>query len=78
MVDIDIMLRKTHAYHDEKSGEDYTLPYRVYYPTGYDVNDLKTYPILFFLHGHGECGTDNRLQIRVLEKENRLLNMVME
>lgn len=78
MVDIDIMLRKTHTYTDAKTGDVFDLPYRVYYPTGYDANDEKTYPILFFLHGHGECGTDNRLQIRVLEKENRLLNMVME
>lgn len=78
MVNIDIMLKKTHHYNDKKTGEIFDLPYRVYYPTGYDENDEKTYPILFFLHGHGECGTDNCLQIRVLQKEHRLLNMVME
>ncbi|MBQ9747668.1 MAG: dienelactone hydrolase family protein [Clostridia bacterium] len=78
MVNIDVMLKKTHTYLDQKSGESFELPYRVYYPTGYSTEDDKTYPILFFLHGHGECGTDNRLQIRVLEKEHRLLNLVME
>lgn len=78
MVNIDIMLKNTYRYTDEKTGESFDLPYRVYYPTGYDENDEKTYPILFFLHGHGECGTDNCLQIRVLQKEHRLLNMVME
>ena len=78
MVNVDVMLRKVYEYQDPKSGECFHLPYRVYFPTGYDAADEKTYPILFFLHGHGECGTDNALQIRVLGKENRLIDMVME
>ena len=77
-VNVDVMLFKAYDYTDAKTGEAFTLPYRVYYPTDYETNPEKTYPILFFLHGHGECGTDNKLQIRVLEKENRLIDMVME
>ena len=77
-VNVDVMLFKAHEYTDPKTGETFTLPYRVYFPSDYEANPEKTYPILFFLHGHGECGTDNKLQIRVLEKENRLIDMVME
>jgi predicted peptidase len=41
-----------------------TLPYRVYYPTDFNGNTDK-YPVLLFLHGHGECGTDNTKQLQV-------------
>ena len=77
-VNVDIMLKKVYAYQNEKTGESFDLPYRVYYPSDYDAANDKKYPILFFLHGHGECGTDNELQIRVLQKEHRLINMVLE
>jgi predicted peptidase len=77
-VNVDVMLKKIYAYQNEKTGESFDLPYRVYYPSDYDAANDKKYPILFFLHGHGECGTDNELQIRVLKKEHRLINMVME
>lgn len=77
-VNVDIMLKKTYEYTDTETGERFDLPYRVYYPTGYDTASKQTYPMLFFLHGHGECGTDNALQIRVLGKENKLIDMVME
>lgn len=36
-----------------------SLPYRIYYPTGYDPNGTKEYPVLLYLHGAGERGTDN-------------------
>lgn len=72
------MLRCEQEYTDEKTGETFTLPYRVYYPSSYNESDSAKYPLLFFLHGHGECGTDNELHIRVLNKANRLINMVME
>ncbi len=78
MVNVDVMLRSAYEYHDKETNEFYSLQYRVYFPTGYDPEDDKKYPILFFLHGHGECGTDNALQIRVLGGENRLINTVME
>jgi predicted peptidase len=41
-----------------------TLPYRVYFPTDFKDNTNK-YPVLYFLHGHGECGTDNTKQLQV-------------
>ena len=78
MVNVDVMLRCEQEYTDEKTGETFTLPYRVYYPSSYNESDSAKYPLLFFLHGHGECGTDNELHIRVLNKANRLINMVME
>ncbi len=56
------------------NGKEIVLPYRVYYPTDYDANSDKEYPILFFLHGHGECGTDNTKQLQVLNKSNKLLD----
>lgn len=40
------------------------LPYRVYFPTDYETSG-KDYPVLLFLHGHGECGTDNCNQLQV-------------
>ena len=38
-----------------------SLPYRLLLPEGYDVN--KKYPLLIFLHGAGERGSDNELQL---------------
>lgn len=64
-------------YTDPSTGKSVTLPYRVYYPTGYDKNSADTYPILFFLHGYGECGTDNMQQLRVLKAPNELLDKVV-
>lgn len=36
------------------------LPYRLILPDNYD--DAKTYPLIFFFHGAGERGNDNKLQ----------------
>ncbi len=36
------------------------LPYRLILPDNYDDN--KTYPLIFFFHGAGERGNDNKLQ----------------
>jgi predicted peptidase len=41
-----------------------SLPYRVYYPTGYEKSAEK-YPLVLFLHGHGECGKDNKTPLQV-------------
>ena len=38
-----------------------TLLYRILYPKNYDA--MKEYPLLLFLHGSGERGHDNELQL---------------
>lgn len=43
---------------DSSEGE---LPYRILYPKEYTTE--KEYPLLVFLHGSGERGTDNELQL---------------
>ncbi|MDR1226144.1 MAG: prolyl oligopeptidase family serine peptidase [Prevotellaceae bacterium] len=42
--------------------EAFTLPYRVMYPEGYD--STKQYPLVVFLHGAGERGDDNEMQLK--------------
>jgi predicted peptidase len=37
------------------------LPYRLYVPPSYDAN--RRYPLILFLHGAGERGSDNRAQV---------------
>jgi predicted peptidase len=37
------------------------MPYRLYVPEGYDPD--KSYPLVLFLHGGGERGTDNKSHI---------------
>ena len=39
------------------------LPYRVLLPEGYEKNSQKMYPLIIFLHGIGERGNDNELQL---------------
>lgn len=38
-----------------------TLPYRILFPEGYTSG--KSYPLLLFLHGAGERGNDNEMQL---------------
>lgn len=38
-----------------------TLPYRILYPLNF--NPANKYPVLFFLHGSGERGSNNTLQL---------------
>jgi predicted peptidase len=38
-----------------------SLNYRIMYPSKYDVN--KKYPVILFLHGAGERGSDNEKQL---------------
>jgi predicted esterase len=67
----------TFVYTDE-NGESISLPYRIFYPSDYDANRDKKYPILFFLHGHGECGTENTAQLQVLNRSNKLLDDIAD
>lgn len=39
-----------------------TLNYRILYPTGFEAD--KKYPLLLFLHGAGERGSDNKAQLK--------------
>ncbi len=50
---------ESHVYTDA-AGQ--SLPYRLLKPAGYDAAK-GPYPLLIFLHGAGERGTDNRLQL---------------
>ena len=57
-------VKRTQAYKvsdifDRRSYENngFTLPYRIYIPKNYDCGER--YPLLVFLHGAGERGTDN-------------------
>jgi predicted peptidase len=38
-----------------------TLPYRIFIPQGYD--SARKYPLVLFLHGAGERGSDNKAQL---------------
>ncbi len=56
-------------------GSKWTMPYRVYYPSDFEKNTNK-YPVLYFLHGHGECGTDNGKQLAVTTQRNLFLDEI--
>ncbi len=45
------------------SADGDTLLYRILYPENYDVDHHKKYPLLLFLHGAGERGSDNQKQL---------------
>jgi len=56
------------------NSEGEELPYRILYPENYHEN--QEYPLVLFLHGAGERGNDNALQLKhgaelFLKKENR-------
>lgn len=45
------------------TAENYSLPFGIYVPKNYDCGE--NYPLLVFLHGAGERGNDNHLQLTV-------------
>lgn len=47
------------TYVDKETGV--SMPYRLYIPEGYD--GTKSYPLVLFLHGGGERGSDNEAQV---------------
>ncbi|MBN2765204.1 MAG: prolyl oligopeptidase family serine peptidase [Paludibacteraceae bacterium] len=56
------------------SAKNKVLPYRILFPENYDRT--KSYPLLVFLHGAGERGSDNKKQLlhgswMFTDKENR-------
>ena len=69
---VDAMGREIFVYKDGET--EVHLPYRVYFPSGYDPASSEKYPLLFFLHGHGETGMDNTQNVRVNGGENKLLS----
>ena len=69
----------SYSYFNEYLNTNLTYPYKIYYPTGFkDAENINKYPFLLFLHGHGECGTDNLQQLKVLGGPNELLNKVIK
>ncbi len=61
--DIMLDLKHPYTYTSPTTGEakSFEMPYRLYLPENYDPS--KKYPMLIFLHGGGEGGTDNLKQI---------------
>jgi len=54
--DLSLYQKKEFMYSEGK-----VLPYRILYPENYDKN--KKYPLVLFLHGAGERGSDNEKQL---------------
>ena len=52
------------TFYDSENGN--TLKYCLYLPDDYTPS--KKYPVILFLHGAGELGTDNSTHIKTLEK----------
>ena len=77
MRSVDDMNRMTYSFKSKYSDLTMDMPVRIYYPSDYEKSDKK-YPVLLFFHGYGEIGKENEKQIRVLQKPNMLLDMVVE
>ncbi len=52
------------TFHDHQGG---TLPYRLLKPLPEYANGLNQYPLLLYLHGTGERGTDNLKQLKYID-----------
>lgn len=57
--DLDKQLEK-HTFTRDKA----SLPYRLLKPAGYDKAGKSSYPLVVFLHGAGERGSDNKKQLK--------------
>ncbi|MBN2023417.1 MAG: tandem-95 repeat protein [Pirellulales bacterium] len=51
----------SHWYEDQETGLN--LPFRLFTPLGYEEEPDRQYPLILFLHGAGESGTNNTSQI---------------
>lgn len=47
--------------HTNSAIANYSMPYRLFIPSGYNAN--TSYPLVLFLHGAGERGTNNTAQL---------------
>ena len=57
------------------SSDGTSLPYRYYYPEGYDEANADKYPIFVYFHGNGSRGTDNKTQLGATHAlVNKVLN----
>lgn len=66
--EIDILTAlQTATHHYETDQGIVNLPYRYYFPSDYNADCGKTYPIVIFLHGAGERGTDNTAHVSINE-----------
>lgn len=71
--DLELYQKKEYTYAADK-----ILPYRILYPESYDKSVKgKKYPLILFLHGGGERGSDNEKQLMhgaalFAEKNNRI------
>lgn len=75
------LMEKLFEKHSYTASNGATVPYRLYVPHNY--NPKGSYPVLVFLHGAGERGTDNSSQLKnamgnLLNQENSpLLNSIV-
>lgn len=51
----------TYKSHTNANIAGYSMPYRLFVPAGYNAN--RSYPLVLFMHGAGERGTDNESHI---------------
>ena len=58
-INFEVATPKKDVFYDTKNGN--SLPYNLYVPKDYSAS--KKYPVILFLHGAGEMGTDNETQI---------------
>ena len=69
-----LLVAQEYEKHTFESSEGLQLPYRILFPENYESG--QSYPLLVFLHGYGERGTDNEAQLAhgsslFLNHENR-------
>lgn len=58
-INFEVATPKKEVFYDTKNGN--SLPYNLYVPKDYSAS--KKYPVILFLHGAGEMGTDNQTQL---------------